>query len=376
MKKNRYASFQAAWWAATAMVLVVALVYVGCRGSGTLAEGGMVWEGDNVIIVKSDSTGSTSAMVDRVVRTLKRAEVSTEELNRTSGYLRTEPIRVNDTLNLRLNVVATDSGRVEIAGEMADLRQSDPDDWTRVAWNETPRRGAGIWPFMTEVGQAIGSIEGYERDPRLMGSFACGGRRCAEDETCEGNVCQAPDQEAIAGADEPDRDPSPRTRVCTSENEQALVDAVRSYRASQDLPEVPLSTGLTEVAQTHARDLANEAPHEESRCNLHSWSDEGSWSPCCYTDDHANASCMWEKPSELTDYSGSGYEISYSGPPDAERMMAQWKASPGHDAVMANRGQWSDFTWRAMGVGIAEGFAVIWFGRADDANGAPPTCSR
>ncbi|PEN07748.1 hypothetical protein CRI93_07120 [Longimonas halophila] len=341
-----------------------------------MAEGGMVWEGDNVIVVQSDSTGSTGAMVDRVVRTLKVAEVSTEELNRTSGYLRTEPIRVNDTLNVRLNVVATDSGRVEIAGEMVDLRQSDFDDWTRVAWNETPRRGAGVWAFMTEVGQSIGSVAGYERDPRLMGSFECGGRRCAEDETCQGNVCQAPDQEAVASAEEPDRTPSRRTRVCVSGDEQALIESVRSYRTSENLPEVPLSGALTKVAQTHVRDLADEAPHEDSQCNLHSWSDEGSWSPCCYTDDHANASCMWEKPSELTDYTGTGYEIAYSGPPDAERIMEQWQASLGHDAVMANRGQWTNFTWRAMGVGVVDGFAVIWFGREEDPSEAPPLCSR
>lgn len=356
------------------MVLVVALAYVGCRGSGVLAEGGMVWEGDNVIIVQSDSTGSTEAMVDRVVRTLKGTEIATEEANVTSGYLRTEPIRVNDTLNMRLNIVATDSGRVEIAGEMADLRRSDPDDWTRVAWNETPRRGSGLWSFMTDVGKALGSVEGYERDPRLSGSFACGGRRCSEDETCEGNVCQAPDQEAIADADESDRAPSPRTRVCTSENEQALVDAVRSYRASQDLPAVPLSTGLTEVAQTHARDLANEVPHEDSRCNLHSWSDDGTWTPCCYTDDHANASCMWEKPSELTGYTGDGYEIAYAGTLDAERILQAWQGSPGHDSVLANRGQWNNFAWGAMGVGMHDGYAVVWFGVEEDTAGAPPIC--
>jgi hypothetical protein len=359
-----------------ATVLLAALVCTGCRGSGTLAEGGMVWEGDNVIVVQSDSTGSTSLMVDRVVRTLNVAEVSTEELNRTSGYLRTEPIRANDTLNMRLNIVATDSGRVELAGEMMNLRSSEPDNWTRVAWNETPRRGTGLWAFMTDVGQALGSIEGYERDPQLMGSFECGGRRCAEDETCEGNVCRAPTQTAIASADDDDQTPARRTGTCLSEEEQALIASVRSYRASENLPKVPLSGALTEVAQAHVRDLADEAPHEANRCNLHSWSDDGSWSPCCYTDDHANASCMWDKPAELTDYDSAGYEIAYQGPSDAERIIAQWKASPGHNAVMVNRGQWTNFTWQAMGVGIVDDFAVIWFGREEDDSEAPSLCSR
>jgi len=336
----------------------------------------MIWEGDDVIVVQSDSTGSTSRMVDRIVRTLEVAEISTEELNRTSGYLRTEPIRANDTLNMRLNIVATDSGRVELAGEMMDLRSSEPDNWTRVAWNETPRRGTGPWSFMTEVGKALGSIEGYERDPRLMGSFECGGRRCAEEEACRRNVCRAPGQEAMASSDDPERTPSRQARVCVSEEEHALIESVRSYRASQNLPEVPLSGALTEVAQAHVRDLADEAPHEASRCNLHSWSDDGSWSPCCYTDDHANASCMWDKPAELTDYDSAGYEIAYQGPSDAELIIAQWKASPGHNAVMVNRGQWTNFTWQAMGVGIVDDFAVIWFGREEDASEAPSLCSR
>lgn len=366
---------QIAWQMSLSMLVLAALIYAGCRGSGVLAEGGMLWEGDDVIIVQSDSTGSTEAMVDRVVRTLKVAEVAAEEVNSTSGYLRTEPVRVNDTLNMRLNIVATDSGRVEIAGEMTDLRQSDPDDWTRVAWNETPPRGTGIWPFMTEVGKALGSVEGYERDPRLMGSFECGGRRCAEDETCEGNVCRAPTQEAIASSGESDRTPSRQTHACLSEEEQALIASVRSYRASENLPEVPLSGALTEVAQTHVRDLANAAPHEDQGCNLHSWSDDGAWSPCCYTDDHANASCMWNKPTELTDYAGTGYEIAYQGPPDPEQIMAQWKTSPGHNSVMVNRGQWANFTWRAMGVGIVDGFAVIWFGSEADNKEEPPSCS-
>lgn len=376
MDQDQHTSFQTAWWMSAALLLAAALVYVGCRGSGVLAEGGMVWEGDDVIIVQSDSTGSTSLMVDRVVRTLKVAEVSPEEVNRTSGYLRTEPIRVNDTLNMRLNIVATDSGRVELAGQMLDLRSSEPDRWMRVAWNDTPRRGTGLWSFMTEVGKALGSIEGYERDPQLMGAFECGGRRCAEDETCEGNVCRAPDQGAIASADDDDQTPARRTGTCLSEEEQALIASVRSYRASKNLPEVPLSGGLTEVAQAHVRDLADEAPHEDRRCNLHSWSDEGSWSSCCYTDDHANASCMWDKPAELTDYSSSGYEIAYQGPSDANQIMAQWKASPGHNSVMVNRGQWANFTWRAMGVGVVEGFAVIWFGSEEDPSGVPASCTR
>jgi len=356
--------------------MAAALLYIGCRGSGTLAQGGMVWEGDDVIIVTPDTIRSTSAVQEHVERVLGIAEIPVETANRTSGYLRTEPLPLNDTISVRLNIAVIDTGRVEIAGDLAGLETSSPEKWQRIAWNETPRRGAGVWSFMTDVGTAIGTIEGYERDPQLMGSFECGGRRCAEEEVCEGNVCRAPDHRTLAEGDEPERTSSSERSACISRDERALIDAIRTYRAAQNVSEVPLSAALTDVAQAHARDLAEHAPHESSGCNLHSWSDEGSWNACCYTEGHANASCMWDKPSELTDYAGTGYEIAYQGPIDAERILETWQRSAGHNAVLANQGQWSNFAWRAMGVGAYDGYAVVWFGTENDTSSAPSSCER
>ena len=358
------------------ILVAAALLYVGCRGSGTLAQGGMVWEGDDVIVVTSDTMRSASAVHAHVERTLGLAEIPVETANRTSGYLRTEPLPVNDTISIRLNIAVIDTGRVEIAGDLAGLETSSPEKRQRIAWNETPGRGTGVWSFMTDVGTAIGTVEGYERDTQLMGSFECGGRRCAEEEVCEGNVCRSPDRRTIAEGDEPGREASSERSSCISNEERSLIDAIRTYRASENLPEVPISKALTKVARLHVRDLAEHAPHESGGCNLHSWSDEGSWSGCCYTEDHDNASCMWEKPSELTNYVSTGYEIVYQGPVDAERIMDTWQRSAGHDAVLANRGQWRDFQWSAMGIGAYDGYAVVWFGTEEDTGSTPSDCER
>jgi len=48
-------------------------------------------------------------------------------------------------------------------------------------------------------------------------------------------------------------------------------------------------------------------------------------------------------------------------------MLRCWQGSPGHNAVILNQGVWARRPWRAMGVGIDQGFAVVWFGEEPDA---------
>jgi uncharacterized protein YkwD len=152
-----------------------------------------------------------------------------------------------------------------------------------------------------------------------------------------------------------------------SQEEQKLYDLIMSYRKSRRLPVIPLSKSLTYVAQVHARDLTDNSP-DKGRCNLHSWSDKGVWTECCYTDDHANAECVWSKPSELTSYTGYGYEIAAWSSEDisAEQALEMWKSSPGHHACMMNRGMWNR-PWLAIGIGIYEGYALVWFGNEEEA---------
>jgi uncharacterized protein YkwD len=151
-----------------------------------------------------------------------------------------------------------------------------------------------------------------------------------------------------------------------SASEQELYDIIMKYRKSRKLPTIPLSESLTYVAQVHARDLVENSPvHGE--CNLHSWSDKGPWRECCYTDDHANVEFVWSKPSELTTYTGYGYEIAAwsSNGISPEQALEMWKSSSGHHACMMNIGMWKQ-PWNAIGIGIYKGYALVWFGHEEE----------
>jgi uncharacterized protein YkwD len=155
---------------------------------------------------------------------------------------------------------------------------------------------------------------------------------------------------------------------CTAD-EVLLVDLVNEYRADNGLPAIPLSPSLCIVGHTHAEDLQINNPHAPEACNLHSWSDAGTWTPCCYTPDHAQAECMWQKPAELTSYPGVGYENAAGGgfgPIGAAEALELWKGSPGHNAVILNLDSWADHPWGALGAGMYEGYAVLWFGEEAD----------
>lgn len=87
---------------------------------------------------------------------------------------------------------------------------------------------------------------------------------------------------------------------------------------------------------------------------------------------------MWDKPRELTLYAGDGFEIAFytsdETTPDkllAEMALNGWKTSRGHNDIIINRGKWRNVDWKAMGIGICRGYAVIWFGELTDEAGAP-----
>jgi len=134
------------------------------------------------------------------------------------------------------------------------------------------------------------------------------------------------------------------------------------------LDAIARSAASDTVAQTHVDDLAENGP-ASGECNLHSWSDAGDWTACCYTDDHAEAECMWSKPAELTDYTGSGYEIASAGAGSADGAVRIWDGSDAHRAVILNEDIWADNEWNALGGAISGGYAVAWFGEERDAEG-------
>ncbi|MCB9750041.1 MAG: CAP domain-containing protein [Myxococcales bacterium] len=143
-----------------------------------------------------------------------------------------------------------------------------------------------------------------------------------------------------------------------------LVELLNQYRGENGLAPIPLSPSMCTVAMTHTHDLADNNP-VMGNCNLHSWSDQGSWTPCCYTPDHAQAQCMWIKPTELTPYPGNGYENAASGVNTPDAALGLWKGSPPHNDVMLNQGIW-DTPWQAVGADVHGGYAVLWFGHESD----------
>lgn len=122
-----------------------------------------------------------------------------------------------------------------------------------------------------------------------------------------------------------------------SNEETELYNLIMQYRSSKGLPRIPLSKSLTFVAQTHVRDLENNKS-DVGNCNMHSWSNKG--------------------PAELC-YGSSGGSVT---PLEA---LNGWKGSSGHNAVVINQGVWKE-SWKAIGIGLYKGFAVVWFGHERD----------
>ena len=160
------------------------------------------------------------------------------------------------------------------------------------------------------------------------------------------------------------------SQVCLSAEEQKLYHIIQQYRAEKKLPAIPLSTKLTQVAQAHVRDLdAHYTFDKNNACNPHSWSAHGAWSACCYTSDHKQARCMWDKPREIANYNSEGFEIAYyhSVEAAAADALAGWQKSVSHNPLLVNSGMWKEVSWQAIGIGIYKHYAVVWFGRiADD----------
>ncbi|HYC00171.1 MAG TPA: CAP domain-containing protein [Candidatus Limnocylindrales bacterium] len=154
-----------------------------------------------------------------------------------------------------------------------------------------------------------------------------------------------------------------------SEEERELYELFLAYRADHRLPAVPLSRSLTTVARMHAADLQRNG--FDAKCNIHSWSSHGPWTACCYRPDHSDPGCMWNKPRELTPYKGSGFEIGYwtSATARPRTIMKVWKSSATHSDVMLNRKRWRGEDWKAVGIGVHGGYAVLWLGLEEDPAG-------
>jgi hypothetical protein len=157
--------------------------------------------------------------------------------------------------------------------------------------------------------------------------------------------------------------------TCLTSEEKKLYELMMAYRKDKGLESIPLSSRLTQVAQTHARDLVENYEFNAGNiCNPHSWSKKGQWSACCYTSDHKQAKCMWDKPKEIAGYNGAGYEIAYysSRGATAEEGLAGWQKSAAHNPLIINDGMWSKVKWNAVGVGFYHEYGIVWFGEQTD----------
>lgn len=151
-----------------------------------------------------------------------------------------------------------------------------------------------------------------------------------------------------------------------ADNEQQLFDSINQYRSKNNLPAFRLNMDLTKVARAHVVDSINNNPKDQKDCrgmngNLHSWSVCPYWSGGAYTSDHEYSEMMWNKPRELTNFTGNGYENAFycSGTVTPSQAFDAWKGSAGHNAVLLGEGFWSNMT--QIGIAIEGSYAFIWF---------------
>ena len=163
---------------------------------------------------------------------------------------------------------------------------------------------------------------------------------------------------------------------CINQEELNLYNLVNSYRKQNGLADISLSKNLCYVAKLHVNDLQYNRP-DTANCNLHSWSDQGDWLECCYGPDIFNNSCMTSKPKELTAYPGKAYEIAFWESVDASPaiVLDLWKSSSASNEMILNKGIWKDTPWKACGVGVLKGYAVLWFGPEADADEGVKICN-
>jgi uncharacterized protein YkwD len=167
------------------------------------------------------------------------------------------------------------------------------------------------------------------------------------------------------------------SNICMTSDEKKLFDMINVERRKSGKQPISYSAKLTEVAKLHVMNLQKN--HKRGgKCNLHSWyaDKDAKWKNCCYTSDHKNPECMWNKPMEINGYKSHGYEIAayYSAKMDSKEAIKSWKSSKGHWDVAMNRGSWKNMRFESMGVGIHGNYAVIWFGAMPDNSGKITTC--
>jgi len=162
---------------------------------------------------------------------------------------------------------------------------------------------------------------------------------------------------------------------CIKPAEMQLYRMINDYRKRYELPPVPLSKSLSYVATSHVKDLFFNHPDHEP-CTSYSWSDKGPWKAFCYPQDENKKNSVWDKPKEFTPYKGKGYEVIYweNSPAIPDSIMVIWKSIDYVKNYLLNTGKWQGKKWNAIGIGIYENFACVWFGELTDQEGPAILC--
>jgi hypothetical protein len=84
---------------------------------------------------------------------------------------------------------------------------------------------------------------------------------------------------------------------------------------------------------------------------------------------------LWSAPQRLkTTYSAIAYEIICGGDGEitAEEALRCWQNNSLNNDLIINQGLWQNYQWRAMGIGIYNGYAVLWLGEKIDGGKTAP----
>jgi len=150
-------------------------------------------------------------------------------------------------------------------------------------------------------------------------------------------------------------------------DEIKLAELINKYRSKKGFGELQLSPSLCFVAKTHLSDVFKNKP-DKNGCSLYSWSDKGSWKPCCFKNNIVNLEQMSAKPSEVVGFRGKGFEIMISSIENMSMvdLLDLWLKKKTTPDFLLSNGKWNNKSWQSMGVSVYKGYASIWLSEIPD----------
>lgn len=164
---------------------------------------------------------------------------------------------------------------------------------------------------------------------------------------------------------------------CISSQEYQLYQLINDYRKAHSLAPLALSKSLSYVAKTHTHDLAMNYK-SGTTCNMHSWSDKGRWTPICFPSEQSKKNNVWLKAKEIVGYPSEAREITYwsNTENEASQIVEFWSENKASADLLLNQNEWVSVSWKAMGIGMEDGYAVLLLGKAIDTELSTPVCGK